>query len=38
MQGQEKTDVSAQAENKFTLSLTFCSIWALISLDEAHPQ
>lgn len=38
MQGQEKTDVSAQAENKFTLSLTFCSIWALSSLDDAHSQ
>lgn len=34
-QGQEKKDVSAQAESEFTLSPPFCSIRGL---NYAHPQ
>lgn len=33
---QEKTDVLAQAENRFDISLLFCSIQALDGLDVAH--
>lgn len=35
---QEEMEISARAESRFTVSLPFCSVWALNSLDNAHPD
>lgn len=36
--GEGDVDVSAQREDKFTLSLPFCFIPIVSGLDDAHPH